>query len=344
MYVNAIRKGWRIMAFNIKNKSLLSVSKWTTEEVNFVLNLSLDLKKQRYTGQSQKDRTLGKKNIVVIMQKDSTRTRSAFEVAAFDLGMNVTYVGGTGSQIGKKESFEDTAKVLGRFYDGIAFRGSAQADVETLSKYANVPVWNALTDQWHPTQMFADYLTILENFGTTKIKIAYFGDGRNNMGNSLAVMSAHMGAHFVAVAPKKLWPEDSVIAKAKEIAKTTGAIIELTDSPRKGANNADVIYTDVWVSMGEPANVWAERIKLLEEFRVTEKVMSYAKENAIFLHCLPGFHDTNTEIGKEVKKKFGLDAMEVSDAVFRSSQSKVFDQAENRMHTIKAIMLATLGY
>lgn len=332
------------MAFNLKNRSLISVKDLSTDEVKHILNLSYDLKKQRYTGQSQKLVTQGKKNIAVIMQKDSTRTRSAFEVAAFDLGMNVTYIGGSGSQMGKKESIEDTAKVLGRFYDGIAFRGFSNKDVISLAKHANVPVWNALTDKWHPTQMFADYLTVLENFGTTKIKFVYFGDARNNMGNSLAIMSAHMGAHFVGVAPKELWPNKDVVDEANKIAKITGAKIEFTDDPKVGAKNADVIYTDVWVSMGEPADVWAKRIKSLEAYRVDKKVMSYAKATAIFLHCLPAFHDTETEVGKEIAKKFGINEMEVSDGVFRSNASKVFDQAENRMHTIKAIMLATLGF
>lgn len=332
------------MAFNLRNKNLITVGDWSNDEVKHVLQLSWDLKKQRYTGQSLKDRTQGKRNIAVIMQKDSTRTRSAFEVAAFDLGMNVTYIGGNGSQMGKKESIEDTAKVLGRFYDGIAFRGSANEDVEMLANHAGVPVWNALTDKWHPTQMFADYLTVLENFGTTKVKFVYFGDARNNMGNSLAVMSAHMGAHFVGVAPKELWPEQDVIDKANEIAKLTGAKIEFTESPEEGAKDADVIYTDVWVSMGEPEEVWAHRIELLKDYQVNSKVMSYAKPTAIFLHCLPAFHDLNTKVGESIHEKFGLDSMEVSDEVFRSHASKVFDQAENRMHTIKAIMLSTLGF
>ncbi len=329
------------MAFNLKGKSLLAVKDWTTEEVKYVLKLSQTLKQQRETGISQNVME-HKKSIVVIMQKSSTRTRSAFEVAAHHLGMNVTFVGGSGSQMGIKESMEDSANVFGRFYDGIAFRGYAHEDVEMLAKHAGVPVWNALTDKWHPTQMFADYLTILENFGTTKVKFVYFGDVRNNMGNSLAVMAAHMGAHFVGCAPKEYWPDKDVIDAAKQIAKKTGAKIEFETDPKKAAKDADVLYTDVWVSMGEAEEVWKERIKKLGKYQVNDKLMSLASEQAIFLHCLPAFHDLNTDVAKDVYEKFGLKELEVTDAVFRSNQSKVFDQAENRMHTIKAIMLSTL--
>lgn len=331
------------MPLNLKGKNLMSVEDWTTEEVKYVLELSQELKRQKYTGVSQK--VLTGKNIAVIMQKDSTRTRAAFEVAAFDLGMGVTYIGGTGSQMGKKESVEDTAKVLGRFYDGIAFRCYAHQDVEDLGKHAGVPVWNALSDKHHPTQMFADYLSVLEHFGHTKVKFVYFGDARNNMGNSLTIMAAHMGAHFVACAPKELWPEKSIIDLAKKIAKenNTGAVIELTEDVNKAAKDADVIYTDVWVSMGEPDEVWAKRIKLLKDYQVNDNVMKHAKKDAIFLHCLPAFHDSLTDVGKEVSKKYHLkDGIEVTDSVFRSPQSKVMNQAGNRMHTIKAIMLATL--
>ncbi len=328
------------MAFNIKGKSLFAVKDWSTEEVKFILNLSHDLKKQKYTGQSQ-NRYNHQKSIAVIMQKASTRTRSAFEVAAFDLGINVTYIGPTGSQIGDKESMEDTAKVLGGFYDGIAFRGSADADVEMLIKHAGVPVWNGLTDGWHPTQMFADYLTVLEQFGRTDVKFVFVGDARSNMGNSLTVMAAHMGAHFVSVAPKELWPDKSVVEIANEIAKKTGAKIEFTEDVMEGTKDADVIYTDVWVSMGEPKEVWAERIALLKDYQVNDTMMANANKNAIFLHCLPAFHDTNTKIGKQVAVDHGMDSLEVTDSVFRSDASKVFSQAENRMHTIKAIMFAT---
>lgn len=331
------------MAFNLHGKNLMTVAEWTNQEVKYVLNLSKVLKEQRNTGQSQ-DVMGRKKNIAVIMQKDSTRTRSAFEVAAFDLGMNVTYIGGTGSQIGKKESIADTAEVLSGFYDGIAFRCGAHSDVETLGKHASVPVWNALSDDFHPTQMFADYLTILEEFNRTNIKFAYFGDARSNMGNSLMLMAAHMGAEFWGVAPKKLWPKKELQAKAKEIAKLTGASINFTESIDKGAKDAHVVYTDVWVSMGEPDEVWEERIKLLVPYRVTKDVMNITHPQSIFMHCLPAFHDIETKIGKEIYKKFNIDCMEVTDDVFKSHKSRVMKEAENRMHTIKAIMLATMGY
>lgn len=331
------------MAFNLHGKNLMTVRDWTNEEVKHVLNLSRVLKEQRYTGQAQE--VMGrKKNIAVIMQKDSTRTRSAFEVASFDLGMNVTYIGGTGSQMGKKESIEDTAKVLSGFYDGIAFRCGAHSDVETLGKHASVPVWNALSDDFHPTQMFADYLTILEEFDRTDIKFAYFGDARSNMGNSLMLMAAHMGAEFWGVAPKELWPTDGLINDAKEIAKLTGASIHFTEDINEGAKDADVVYTDVWVSMGEPDEVWEERIKLLVPYRVTKEVMDITAPRSIFMHCLPGFHDIETKVGKEIYEKFGIDCMEVTDEVFRSHKSRVMREAENRMHTIKAIMLSTMGY
>lgn len=331
------------MAFNLHGKNLMTVRDWTTEEVKHVLNQSRVLKEQRYTGQSQN--LMGnKKNIAVIMQKDSTRTRSAFEVAAFDLGMNVTYIGGTGSQMGKKESIEDTAKVLGGFYDGIALRCGSHADVATLGEHAGVPVWNALSDEFHPTQMFADYLTILEEFDRTDVKFAYFGDARSNMGNSLMLMAAHMGADFWGVAPKALWPTEALMKDAKKIAKKTGAKINFTEDIKKGATNADVVYTDVWVSMGEPDEVWAERIKQLLPYRVTQDVMDLTAPKSIFLHCLPAFHDIQTKVGKEIFDKFGIDCMEVTDEVFRSDKSRVMKQAENRMHTIKSIMLSTLGY
>ena len=333
------------MAVNVKNKSLLTVADWKTEEVRYVLKQSKLLKDLKYAGTPHK--WLEGKNVVLVMNKPSTRTRSAFEVAAFDLGMGITFFGGTG-QMGVKESIEDTAKVYGGMYDGIALRGKGQEEVEILAEFSGVPVWNALTDQWHPTQMFADYLTVLEHNGRTDVKFVYFGDARNNMGNSLMVMTAHMGGHFVAVAPKALWPEASVVKKAKEIAKKTGAIIEMTEDPMVGSKDADVIYTDVWVSMGEPNDVWATRIKELKNYQVNSKVMDNAGEDAIFLHCLPAFHDLDTQVAQDqaaLAKKNGLDlnkGMEVSDEVFRSDKSKVFEQAENRMHTIKAIMYETL--
>ncbi len=331
------------MAFNLHGKNLMTVRDWSNEEVKHVLNLSRVLKEQRYTGASQ-DVMGRKKNIAVIMQKDSTRTRSAFEVAAYDLGMNVTYIGGTGSQMGKKESIADTAEVLSGFYDGIALRCGAHEDVATLGEHATVPVWNALSDDFHPTQMFADYLTILEEFDRTDIKFAFFGDARNNMGNSLMLMAAHMGAEFWGVAPKSLWPEKSLIKDAEEIAKITGASINFTEDVNEGAKDADVVYTDVWVSMGEPDEVWEERIKLLVPYRVTQDVMNVTAPNSIFMHCLPAFHDLDTVVGKEIHEKFGIDCMEVTDEVFKSHKSRVMKEAENRMHTIKAIMLATMGF
>ncbi len=332
------------MAFNLHGKNLMTVKEWTNEEVKHVLNLSKILKEQKYAGTDQK--VLSKKNIIIIMEKASTRTRSAFEVAAYDLGMNVTpYIGAnSGIQMGKKETIRDTAEVLSGMYDGIAYRCGAHSDVQELGKYASIPVWNALSDDFHPTQMFADYLTILEEFGRTDVKFAFFGDARSNMGNSLMLMSAHMGAEFVGVAPKDLWPEESLQEEAKKIAALTGASIRFTEDIEDGAKDADVIYTDVWVSMGEPDEVWEERIKLLVPYSVTSKVMGYAKKSAIFMHCLPAFHNINTKVGKEIYDKFGIENMEVTDEVFSSHQSKVMREAENRMHTIKAIMLATIGY
>ncbi len=331
------------MAFNLHGKNLMTIKDWTTEEVKHVLNLSKVLKEQKYSGQSQSIMK-NKKNIVVIMQKDSTRTRSAFEVASFELGMNVTYIGGTGSQMGKKESIADTAKVLSGFYDGIAFRCGPHEDVEELGKNASVPVWNALSDKFHPTQMFADYLTILEEFGRTDIKFAYFGDARSNVANSLMLMAAHMGAEYWGVAPKSLWPEKELIKEVESIAKKTGSKINFTEKITEGATGANVVYTDVWVSMGEPDDIWAERIKLLTPYRVNSEVMKLTHPKSIFMHCLPAFHDTKTKVGKEISKKLNIDCMEVTDEVFNSEKSRVMIEAENRMHTIKAIMLATLGY
>ncbi len=331
------------MSVNLKGKDLMTVRDWSTEEVKHVLKLSYDLKRQKYTGQSQK--VLDGKNIVVIMSKASTRTRSAFEVAAYDLGMGVTsYIGeASGIHIGKKESVRDTAEVLSGMYDGIAFRTGAHENVATLGQYASVPTWNALSDDFHPTQMFADYLTIFEEFGRTDVKFAYFGDARSNMGNSLMLMTAHMGGEFVGVAPKELWPTEELQAEAKAIAAGTGGSITFTESVEEGSRDADVIYTDVWVSMGEPDEIWEERIRLLTPYRVTKDVMANAAKNAIFLHCLPAFHNTETVVGKEIADKFGIQEMEVTDEVFTSLQSRVMKEAENRMHSIKAIMLATIG-
>lgn len=330
------------MAINLKNRSILTVADLTTEEVKYLLNLSQDLKKRKKSGTENSEYKKSNKNIAVIMQKTSTRTRSAFEVAAMNLGIGTTYISGSDSQMGIKESMEDTAKVMGRFYDGIAFRGFKHQDVEILAKNAGVPVWNALTDKWHPTQMFADYLTVLENFKTTKVKFVFFGDAKNNMGNSLVVMSAHMGSHFVGCAPKTYWPSDEVIKKANEISKKTGAKIEFTEDPMIASKDADVLYTDIWVSMGEPEEVWKKRIHDLKPYQINKKLMNNAKKTAIFMHCLPSYHDLNTDIAKEISKKFGLKEFEVTDEVFRSNQSKVFDEAENRMHTIKAIIAATI--
>jgi len=326
----------------LKNRHLLTLLDFTSEEIQTLLDLSARLKEQKRQGISHQ--VLQGKNIVLLFEKDSTRTRCAFEVAGFDLGMNVTYLGPTGSQMGKKESVKDTARVLGRMYDGIEYRGFSQNTVKTLAEYSGVPVWNGLTDQFHPTQILADFLTIIEHKGHLKgIKFAYMGDARNNMGNSLMVGSAKMGLDFRAVAPKHLWPEESLVATCQEIAKTTGARITLTESVEDGLKDVDVIYTDVWVSMGEAASVWENRIQSLLPYQVNAKAMSYAKADAIFMHCLPAFHNLETAIGLEIHEKFGLTGLEVTEDVFESKQSVVFDEAENRLHTIKAVMLASLG-
>ena len=284
------------------------------------------------------------KNIALIFEKTSTRTRCSFEVAAHDLGMQCTYLDPSGSQIGKKESIRDTARVLGRMYDGIEYRGFGQEIVEELAKYAGVPVWNGLTNEYHPTQMLADMLTIQEHLGELKgKKLTYMGDARYNMGNSLMIVCAKLGLHFTACTSKEYFPDAALVAQCEEYAKASGATITLTEDVAEGAKDADVIYTDVWVSMGEPDEVWAERIKDLYPYQVNREVMECAGEQAVFMHCLPAFHDLGTKIGKEISKKFGIDAMEVTDEVFESSQSVVFDEAENRMHTIKAVMAATLG-
>lgn len=326
----------------LKHRHLLTLLDYTSEEIQTLLDLSARLKEQKRQGIAHQ--VLQGKNVVLLFEKDSTRTRCAFEVAAFDLGMNVTYLGPTGSQMGKKESVKDTARVLGRMYDGIEYRGFSQNTVKTLADYAGVPVWNGLTDQFHPTQILADFLTIIEHKGHLKgIKFAYMGDARNNMGNSLMVGSAKMGLDFRAVAPKHLWPEENLVATCKAIAETTGANITLTESVEEGLKDVDVIYTDVWVSMGEAASVWQERIHSLLPYQVNRKAMSFAKSDAIFMHCLPAFHNLETAIGLEIHEKFGLTGLEVTEDVFESSQSVVFDEAENRLHTIKAVMLASLG-
>ena len=326
---------------NLKGKSFLKLLDFTPDEIAGLLALSAELKAKKKAGIPHD--TLHGKNIALIFEKASTRTRCAFEVAAFDLGMHATYLDPSGSQIGKKESISDTAQVLGRMYDGIEYRGYAQSIVEELAKYAGVPVWNGLTTEFHPTQILADLLTIQEKFGTLKgIKMAYCGDARFNMGNSLMVGCAKMGLDFVACAPKAYWPSEELTNTCKELAKASGGSVTQTEDILAGVKDADVIYTDVWVSMGEPMEIWEQRIKELSPYQVNAKVMAAAKPTAIFMHCLPAFHDLNTTIGKEMGAKFHRDSMEVSDDVFSSPQSVVFDEAENRMHTIKAVMLATL--
>ena len=327
---------------NLKGRHFLTLKDYTPEEIAYLLELSADLKKKKKEGVLTD--TLRGKNVALIFEKTSTRTRCSFEVAAHDLGMGTTYLDPKGSQIGKKESIADTAKVLGSMYEGIEYRGFGQEIVEELAKYAGVPVWNGLTNEYHPTQMLADMLTIKENFGRLKgIKLVYMGDARYNMGNSYMIACAKMGMDFVACAPKKYFPNEELVAQCQEYAKASGATITLTEDVMEGTKDADVICTDVWVSMGEPDEVWAERIKDLSPYKVTKEVMANGKKEPIFLHCLPSFHDLNTGIGKEMGERFGLKDMEVTDEVFQSEQSKVFQEAENRMHTIKAVMAATLG-
>ena len=330
------------MKINLKNRHFLTLLDFTPEEIQYLLDLSNQLKVDKKAGKEIKHHV--GKNVVLLFEKDSTRTRCAFEVGALDQGMNVTYLGPTGSQMGKKESIKDTARVLGRMYDGIEYRGFKQETVEILAEYSGVPVWNGLTDKYHPTQILADFLTIIEHKGHLKgIKFAYLGDARNNMGNSLMIGSAKMGLDFRAVAPKHLWPEEHLVEKCREIAKETGAKITLTESVEEGCRGVDVLYTDVWVSMGEPDSVWEERIKALIPYQINKDVMKISDKNAIFMHCLPAFHNIETQIGQDIYKKFGLNGLEVTEEVFESKQSVVFDEAENRLHTIKAVMVATLG-
>ena len=323
-------------------RDFLKLLDYSTEEIRYLLDLSKKLKKMKHEGKSH--RYLEGKNIVILFEKDSTRTRCSFEVAGYDLGMNVTYLGPTGSQMGKKESIADTARVLCRMYDGIEYRGFSQTIVEELAKYSSVPVWNGLTNEFHPTQMLADIMTAEEVFGDMKgKKLVFCGDARNNVGNSLMVVCAKLGINFTCCAPKELFPEEKLIATCKKIASENGSVIEMTEDIMKGTKGAHVIYTDVWLSMGEDVNKWEERINLLKPYQVTMNVMNNADKDAIFLHCLPSFHDERTTIGKEISDKFGLKEMEVTNEVFESEKSKVFDEAENRMHTIKAVMYATLG-
>ena len=326
---------------NLKGRSFLTLLDFTPEEITGLIDLAAELKAKKKSGQAH-DLCRGR-NIALIFEKTSTRTRCAFEVAAHDLGMGVTYLDPTGSQIGKKESIADTARVLGRMYDGIEYRGYGQAIVEALSKYAGVPVWNGLTNEFHPTQILADMLTIREHFHKLNgIKLVYMGDARYNMGNSLMVGCAKLGLNFVACAPKKYFPNADLVAKCQTIAQATGATLSFIEDPAEAVQGADVIYTDVWVSMGEPDAVWAERIADLAPYQVNAALMEKAGPNARFMHCLPAFHDLNTGIGRQIHEKFGLTAMEVTDEVFEGNQSIVFDEAENRMHTIKAVMAATL--
>ncbi len=326
---------------DLRGRNFLTLLDYTPLEIRYLLDLAKDLKNKKHNGIPH--RYLNNKNIVLLFEKTSTRTRCAFEVAGLDLGMGVTYLDPGSSQMGKKESIEDTARVLGRMYDGIEYRGYDQSIVEELARCAGVPVWNGLTTQFHPTQMLADVMTVEENFGHLDgIKLVFMGDARNNVANSLMVVCAKMGMHFVACGPKELWPDKELVNKCKEIAKETNGSIEMTEDVMEASKDADVIYTDVWVSMGEPDDVWADRIKLLSPYQVNMKVMDNANPNAIFLHCLPSFHDLNTTIGKDINEKFGLKEMEVTDEVFTSSKSKVFDEAENRLHTIKAVVYATM--
>lgn len=332
------------MAFNLRNRNFLKLLDFSTQEIQYMLQLAADLKKAKYAGTEQP--RLKGKNIALIFEKDSTRTRCSFEVAALDQGAHITYLGPSGSQIGKKETMKDTARVLGRLYDAIEYRGYAQSIVEELGKYAGVPVWNGLTTEFHPTQILADFLTMMEHSDKplNQVAFCYFGDAKNNMGNSLMVGAAKMGMDFRAAAPKSCWPNEELVATCREIAKETGAKITLTESVEEGAKGCDFLYTDVWVSMGEPAEVWEERIKLLTPYQVNMDVVRMTGNPKVkFLHCLPAFHNRDTTIGEEIFQKYGIDGIEVTEEVFESAMSIVFDEAENRLHSIKAIMVATLG-
>ena len=327
---------------NLKGKNFLKLLDFTPEEIGGLLDLAAELKAKKKAGIPHA--LCQGKNVVLLFEKDSTRTRCAFEVAGYDLGMGVTYLGPTGSQMGKKESIADTARVLGRMYDGIEYRGFGQKIVEELGAKAGVPVWNGLTNEFHPTQVLADFLTIQEHFGKLQgVKLVFLGDARYNMGDSLMVGCAKMGMHFVACAPKKYFPKPELVAQCQAIAKETGAVLEFCEDPETTVQGADVLYTDVWVSMGEPMETWAERIADLAPYQVNAALMAKAGPQAVFMHCLPSFHDLNTTIGKEMGEAFGRKDMEVTDEVFESPQSIVFDEAENRMHTIKAVMAATLA-
>ncbi|MEG0758556.1 MAG: ornithine carbamoyltransferase [Raoultibacter sp.] len=331
------------MPTSLSGRNFLKLLDYTPAEIRYLIKLSKEFKNLKLTGTPH--RYLEGKNIVLLFEKTSTRTRCAFEVGAMDLGMGVTYLDPGSSQMGKKESIEDTARVLGRMYDGIEYRGYDQSIVEDLAANAGVPVWNGLTTEFHPTQMIADMLTVEENFpmGLKGLKFVFMGDAQNNVANSLMVVCSKLGLHFVACGPKEQMPLDDLVNTCKDICKESGGSVTLTEDAQAACKDAHVIYTDIWVSMGEPAELWAQRIKLLEPYRVTEKLMSIASEDAIFMHCLPSFHDTKTAVGADIAEQFGVKEMEVEDAVFESHQSKVFDEAENRMHTIKAVMYATLS-
>ncbi len=327
---------------DLKGRNFLKLLDFTPEEISYMLDVAADLKDKKKKGIPVD--TLRGKNVALIFEKTSTRTRCAFEVAAHDLGMGTTYLDPSGSQIGKKESIADTARVLGRMYEGIEYRGYGQDIVEELAKYAGVPVWNGLTNEFHPTQMLADLLTIREHFGSEKgIKLTYMGDARYNMGNSLMVVCAKMGMNFTACTSKKYFPEEALVKTCREIAEENGGSIRLTEDVTEGVTGADVVYTDVWVSMGEPAQIWEERLHDLAPYQVNAKVMALAGKDAVFMHCLPAFHDHETGIGREIGEKYGMAELEVTNEVFESPQSIVFDEAENRMHTIKAVMAVTLG-
>lgn len=329
------------MGVNVRGRSFLTLLDYTPEEIHYLLDLSSEFKKLKAAGVDHS--YLKGKQVVLLFEKTSTRTRCAFEVGARDLGMGVTFLDSGSSQMGKKESLEDTAKVLGRMYDGIEYRGFKQSVVEDLAKYSGVPVWNGLTDLYHPTQMLADILTVKEEFGDVRgRKLTFFGDARNNVANSLMIICAKLGMNFCACGPKELMPEESLIQKCQEFAKVSHAKLEFTEDVKVGAKDADVLYTDIWLSMGEPEELWEKRIHLLRPYQVNLDVLKMAEPTAIFLHCLPSFHDRHTTIGENIYQKYGLEAMEVTDDVFLSSQARQFDEAENRMHTIKAVMYATL--
>lgn len=329
------------MGVNVRGRSFLTLLDYTPEEIRYLLDLSVEFKNMKRNGVDHS--WLKGRQVVLLFEKTSTRTRCAFEVGARDLGMGVTFLDSGSSQMGKKESLEDTAKVLGRMFDGIEYRGFDQEVVKDLAKYSGVPVWNGLTDDFHPTQMLADIMTVQEEFGDVRgRKLTFFGDARNNVANSLMVVCAKLGMHFCACGPKELMPKQELIDKCEAIAKETHAVLEFTDDVKVGAKDADVLYTDIWLSMGEPEELWAQRIELLRPYQVNKEVMAAAKPTAIFLHCLPSFHDRHTTIGENIYQKYGLEAMEVTDDVFLGHQAREFEEAENRMHTIKAVMYATL--